>query len=89
MLCTRSELRNQFSFFVENVRFAIFHPKLALPPPPVSKCVTFRKNCELMRCSLTPLVWVVNFEVDRVLTLPLRYKLDNGVIWTSLPTVEV
>ena len=33
-LCARSELRNQFSFFVENVRFAIFHPKLALPPSP-------------------------------------------------------
>ena len=32
--CTRSELRNQFSFFVENVRFVIFHPKLALPPSP-------------------------------------------------------
>ena len=32
------------SFFVENVRFVIFHPKLALPPPPVSKCVTFRKK---------------------------------------------
>ena len=47
-VCARSELRkflrNQFSFFVENVRFVIFHPKLALPPPPVSKCVTFRKK---------------------------------------------
>ena len=32
------------SFFVENVLFAIFHPKLALLPPPVSKCVTFRKK---------------------------------------------
>ena len=42
--CARSELRNQFSFFVENVRFVIFHPKLALPPPPVSKCITFRKK---------------------------------------------
>ena len=46
--CARSELRkflrNQLSFFVENVRFVIFHPKLALPPPPVSKCVTFRKK---------------------------------------------
>ena len=46
--CARSELRkflqNQFSFFVENVRFVIFHPKLAQPPPPVSKCVTFRKK---------------------------------------------
>ena len=26
------------------MRFVIFHPKLALPPPPVSKCVTFRKK---------------------------------------------
>ena len=47
-VCARSQLRkflrNQFSFFVENVRFVIFHPKLALPPPPVSKCVTFRKK---------------------------------------------
>ena len=33
-----------FSFFVENVRFVIFHPKLVQPPPPVSKCVTFRKK---------------------------------------------
>ena len=32
--CTRSELRNQYSFCVENVRFVIFHPKLALPPSP-------------------------------------------------------
>ena len=32
------------SFLAENVRFVIFHPKLALPPPPVSKCVTFRKK---------------------------------------------
>ena len=36
--CARSELRNflqnQFSFCVENVRFVIFHPKLAQPPSP-------------------------------------------------------
>ena len=33
-----------FPFLSKNVRFVIFHPKLALPPPPVSKCVTFRKK---------------------------------------------
>ena len=32
-----------FCFF-KNVRFVIFHPKQALPPDPVSNCVTFRKK---------------------------------------------
>ena len=52
----RKFLQNQFSFSVENVRFVIFHPKLAQPPPPVSKCVTFRKKkSEFMRGSLKAL----------------------------------
>ena len=47
--CARSELqkflRNQFSFFVENVRFVIFHPKLALPLPPFRNALCLEKNC--------------------------------------------
>ena len=61
-----TNIRSLFHFllFFKNVRLLIFHPKVARPPSPVSKCVTFRKNCELMKCSLSSYIWF-NMNVSR------------------------
>ena len=75
--CARSKLRkflrNQFSFFVENVRFVIFHPKLALPPPPVSKCVTFRKK--LRTYEMLPYNYVS--QIKYILQLLINFVTTN------------
>ena len=56
-----------FPFFVEKMRFVIFHPKLAQPPPPVSKCVTFRKK--LRTYEMLPKAHCRNWQFRRKLLL--------------------
>ena len=64
--CTRSDLRkflqNQFSFFVENVRFVIFHPKLALPSSPRFEMrYVWKKTANLWDAPLAFLIYLKNY----------------------------